>query len=167
MSEVSCRVFEFFEEQSEIHGFPLEALLVDTRLPLSVLQDRSEWVLWDDWAAISDRLEALIGPDAIREAGARIPQHGYSRPMIALGSALVRPVQLYEAVVRWLAPLLFRVLEFSVDVRSEVEVEVRIRIPEPHRPCACWMRMAEGSFRTLPSQLSPGSEAVVRAQILE
>jgi signal transduction histidine kinase len=166
MSDVSLRIFEFFETHADIHDFGIEQLLDGTGLTLDQASDRNGWVPWDTWAVLCTRFEAMVGTEATIEAGMRIPQMDYSAPTRALAGALARPTQLYEAVFRWLAPLMFRNLQFEVTSPSRNRVHIRATIPAPGAPCRAWMRMAEGSFRTLPGVLGVG-DAVVRATHLD
>ena len=73
MSEISCRVFEFFERHAETYGYSLEELVDGSGATLEVLQDPAQRVPWEAWAAICERFEQLVGgPDETVRAGAQI-----------------------------------------------------------------------------------------------
>ena len=165
MSEISCRVFEFFERHASTYGYSLDELVDGLDTDLSVLQDPSQRVPWAVWAGLSERFEALIGgPAESIAAGEQIIGMGFAGPVRTIGGALLAPAYVYEAAVRWLGPYLFRNLSWAVHRHAPGHLSIEITVPEHDPPSPAWFRLAEGAFRTVPQAVAAG-RATVLAQV--
>ncbi len=165
MSEISCRVFEFFELHAETYGYSLPELTEGLDAGLETLQDPSERVSWEVWAEICERFEQLVGgPDETVRAGEQIIEMGFSAPVRTIGGALLSPDLVYDAVVRWLGPYFFRNLIWHIDRSSPGNLTIRIAVPD-HQPASpAWFRMALGSFIKVPQAVN-ANDAIVSARV--
>lgn len=165
MPEVSCKIFEFFEVHADTYGYALEDLVAVTELPLETLQDRARYVPWADWAAVCERFSELVGGlDETERAGEAIIDMGFSDPTRNLSRALVRPEQVYDALFRWLVPVLFRSMDFACVRVSPGRLELRISQPTDGPVSMAWFRMAQGAFRRVPAVLGL-DDAIVRLEV--
>jgi signal transduction histidine kinase/CheY-like chemotaxis protein len=161
MSDVSCRVFEFFEKAAVDHGFALAPFVAGISLSLDELRDPTRYCPWDDWAELCERLEARIGAAAVIAAGTAIPKDmGWNQGWRAVMKGAIRVPLLYEASLRWVSPMLFRHASFRVHALSEQHLHVQIGYPERYRGCPPWFRMAEGALRGSPRVLGLPDAAV-------
>ena len=69
MSQVAARILAFYVEQAQKHGKPEGWLLEGTDYDL---KDLPEWIPWDDFCELTERIGALLGPEAMEEAGTEI-----------------------------------------------------------------------------------------------
>lgn len=151
MSEISCRLFEFFEWQAESLQVPVEELVEGTGLDLEQLRDPDAFVPWAGWARLCEATaDRLGGEEAMVEAGRTTLGMSFWGPGQALGRALVHPAHLYIAVVRWLGPALFRALDFSVERPADTRLRIMVRQPSATPPCRSWFLMALGAFERMP-----------------
>lgn len=163
MSDVSCRVFEYFDVAAREYGFPVESLLAGLDISLDHLRDPNRRVPWSTWAVLCDRLEARIGPDGIRNISGQIKDMNMSRTFLAVTSSILSVERLYRAVCLWLAPHLFRHATYSVEVHGPGRITIDIRIPEELPGSVAWLRMNEGALCTIPS-LVGAPDAQIRGQ---
>ncbi|MDJ0879660.1 MAG: ATP-binding protein [Halieaceae bacterium] len=164
MSDISCRVFEFFETGAAHYGYTLEQLVDGIDIELEVLQEPSNRVPWPVWSQICERFEVLAGgPECSLEWGRTIIDlDDASTPTRAIGGALVNTDLVYVAVARWLGPYFFRSHEWRVERLQPGHIILEINMPEPVSPA--WWRMAEGSFIAIPLAFG-GKPAQVNARI--
>lgn len=165
MSEISCRVFEFFDRSADTRGFPVESLLDGTGLTLSTVRDPSRFVAWASWARLCDRFaDRLPDEDALIEAGRTSMDMEFWRPAQTLGRALFHPEQLYEALARWLGPALFRSFAFSVERAKPGHIRVIVEQPEGVPPCRSWFLLMQGSLAGVPRVQGAEDALVVLTQ---
>ncbi len=150
MSDVSCRVFPFFEVAAEQARFPIEELTAGLPISLDELRDPSRHCSWEVWAELCDRLEARVDRATFLELGANMQRLPFSEGFLDLASSWIETPQLYRAITDWLAPVLFRNARFATIVHSSNRVTVTIDLPTDRRSGAAWMRLAASSLRRLP-----------------
>lgn len=164
MSDVSCRVFNFFETAAEVHGFDLEELVAGLDMPLPELQDPSRRAPWPLWAELCHRLEARIGAEQIWALSLQINEMSFARSFRQLTSTIISIERLYTAVCSWLGPFLFRHASYELKVHSRDRVTVDIRIPEHLTGCVPWLRMNEAALASVPHLLGAPT-AQVRSRV--
>ena len=164
MTDVSCRLFEFFERASATYPVDLSELTKGLSVDLAQLRQPDRFVPWEDWAALCERLEAEIGPAAILEIAEGVRDMESSRVWRSVVANVVHTRLVYEASIRWIAPTLFRHASYHLEVVSDSHLRVAIDIPRDRPGSSAWMRMNEGALRG--ATLSSGhGKATVRANI--
>lgn len=150
MPDVSCRLFEIYEDISRRREIPLADLVAGASTPLATFQDRGAYVPWDDWAKLCENTEALIGSEGMIEEGRRVVDYDFSRPTRRLSAILPGASPVYEAVFRWLAPLSFRNLGFAVVSLEPGRAVLSVEVPDHDVPCEPWFHIAQGSLAAVP-----------------
>jgi len=154
MREVSVRMLQFCVDLARIAEVDDRGLKL--RLSSLTLADATgaEWVDWDDFAALLERLELAVGgPDAMD----RLVRDGMktSFPELrAFATVFVRPLPLFDFVMTRFMSTMYR--HITID-RIEQLDDQRVRweqtIPASHRPCLTFHRMTESMVRGFPCHL--------------
>lgn len=153
MADVSCRMFEMYERGAQELGIPAERLLEGTTLSLEMLRNKRNRAPWDEWLVVCGNFEKAVGgPEAMRSWGYRVIEHDYTSVLRRLSGLLVRPSYLYQATIKWMAPVLYPHLEFSLSTRRN-GLQITIEMPEPHPKAPAWFRLVEGTLVVLPRLL--------------
>jgi PAS domain S-box-containing protein len=151
MHEVSSRVWSFFEEATRELGLDPKALLANTRLTLAELRNPKNRVDWDDWAAVCDRFEELAGgTEAMATLGRRTVDSRVVTAIRNLTAHVLEPGQVYDAIVRWYGPFLFRSHTWRSERLSRDSLRITLELLPTYRGSAAWFRLCIGMFETAP-----------------
>ncbi len=163
MSDVSCRVFEYFEVAARDYGFSIEELVDGLDVSLDELRRPDHRVPWPAWADLCSRLHERIGPDGLYEVSFKLNDMNMSQVFRAVTAGAVSVERLYSAVCNWLAPHLFRHARYQLTVHSSDRFTVDLFIPDDQPGSVPWLRMNEGALASVPLLLgAPPAEIHAR-----
>ena len=90
---------------AEGRGVPVSELLRGTGLPAETLHDHRQRISWDDWAALVERTQFLLGgPGVLEDAATEITQLSWNRALSSLGRIAWTEVQFLRLVATRIAP---------------------------------------------------------------
>ncbi len=152
--DVTTRAFSYFEVCARDGMVDLDELLAGVPLTRAQLEKPFGRVPWDGWAMLCNRFALLLGSDeAVRQSADATFSSEFIGPLKRLVGAIADTGDLYELAIRWLGPVMYRNLSFSITRDSPGHVRVDIRIPEDNLDSRAWLLMAEEAMRRLPRLL--------------
>lgn len=144
--------FAFFAEPLRELGRTEAEFIAGTGLSLEVLRDPTERVDWEDWATLCDRFADWVGTEAELERwGRSAATSGLVTPIRNVAGALVSSHQVYDAAVRWFAPIVYRSHRFRMERAGPRRVVITIELLPGFRGCRPWFVMALGGLAAAPS----------------
>lgn len=134
---VSHSVVEAIVAIADHAELPLGELCLGLTADEHDLRRRMGGLAWEDACALIDRIEARIGPERIRELGARVPQISPIAQTVL--RRLVRPRHMLYFVFRVLGPSMYPMYvvdhEEQLQPDGSVVVHISLRLKEGFRGC--------------------------------
>jgi len=134
---VSHFVVEAIVAMADHAELSLSELCVGLSVDEHDLRRRMGGLVWDDATALIDRIEQRVGPERIRELGARVPQISPIAQTVL--RRLVRPRQMLRFVFRTLGPSMYPMYVITHEEQEQpdgsVVVHVCLRLKEGFRGC--------------------------------
>jgi signal transduction histidine kinase len=143
-------------------GLDLYALVDGLRVPVHELEHPSEGCRWDDFAALCDRLHAVLGDDGMLAGGRRFLEIPKVAAFARIGAAFASPRGLYRMGVRY-SPSTFTVVSAHLSERSPVEVDVELVVRPDARDSRGFFVFNAGVLAAIPRMIGL-SDAVVEAR---
>ncbi len=119
---------------------------------------------WDDFAALCDRVQELLGDEVLEELGAEhvdSPRVRFIRYVVSLART---PAELFEIGQRWVARSVFLCVRSEVDQLPDGNLRVTLDIPAPYRGSEAFFRIYLGAMRAVPRCLG-GDHVPVECEI--
>ncbi len=166
MSDVSCRVYAYFQAAEQAGWLNVDALLEDLPLSRKFLEKPSNRVPWHVWRQLCERSGQQLGTaDRIRDSGAfaiNPTVAGYLGPAATIFSS---PRDIYRIAFRWLCPSVHRAHRFTYAELPDGRLELGIEVKDGYEGCLTFMLMYEGALRAVP-RFVRHPDAVVSATVL-
>ncbi|MEM6930157.1 MAG: hypothetical protein AAF602_24670, partial [Myxococcota bacterium] len=145
----------------------LDALTAEGRHPLDYYEDPSNRAEWSDWAELCERFERQLegGDEALIATAEYVVAPDVAGPMWQLTDRLVDPRDLYVLGFRYVAPLLFHEIRFTIEDLDHRRLRTRASLTEGARGCRPWMVVFAGTMTHLPTMLGL-PQAVVELEAL-
>jgi PAS domain S-box-containing protein len=163
VNKVSCQALGLPLRIARLAGFDLESML-DGLDAKARSEDPAEFLPWDDFATLWDRVAARVPGDAALIDLARRATEATSTT--GLGAAFkaerLSPRQVYELLMKFTGPRLFQPVHFRGEERPDGALELEVVIDASLAPCRAWLLGFEGALGPLPMLVGLPASSVER-----
>ncbi len=150
-ADVVCRAFGYFETCEARGIVEMDPILDELGIERRQLDVSTNRISWDAWAAICNRFTEAVGEEEAESSGYLVTEiEGFAGPLSAATGMFTAPESLYRVALTWLAPFMYRNLEFTYEPLRDGRLEVTARIPDDNRGSRGYMLMFQGALRTIP-----------------
>jgi signal transduction histidine kinase len=153
MKEVSCRVFDVFLLRLKQRGIPADALVHDTDVSLTTLQNRNERISWSDLVAIMRNTRQIFTDEEYVEIG----QAFLRSPMMRFVSVIGRILFTARDFYGWLTKAkdgagnqMFTCIATSSREIGTNELEVELKLFPGYEMCWDFFVVSKGMFMEVP-----------------
>ncbi len=141
------RVLANLIERCEREGLATEHLAEGLSHDLAWFGIESNWVGWDDFMIIMERVEALVGAERFAAMLEAISRDPLNRTVRASLSFAVSPMQLYTLMIRWYGPYLYPVHTATLHRLGRDRIQVELSVPTRYRSSEVFFRTSAAAFR--------------------
>ncbi|MEO0601511.1 MAG: ATP-binding protein [Myxococcota bacterium] len=133
----------------------LDALLEGGRYSRAHYETPSNRVEWSEWARLCETLAVQIegGEARLIATAAFVVAPEVAGPIRQLAQRLVDPRDLYVLSFRYVAPLVFHEIHFTIENLDHRRLQTRARLKAGARGCRPWMVVFAGVMAELPTML--------------
>lgn len=154
MREVSVRMLHFCFDLARTAGVDELALTDDLGSLAAVDGKEPDWIDWDDFVEVIERLELLVGgPEGMSRAVRDAVPTAYPE-LRAFAAVFVRPIPFFTFVMTRLMRTMYRHITIErIDRVGEDRVRWSQTIPEPYRACEAFHRTTIAMAHVFPCHL--------------
>jgi signal transduction histidine kinase len=156
MNEVSCRIFEIFEDPLATKGVPAEAMVAGTQVALARLRNKKERIDWHEFVAIMRNLRPHFTDDEYLELGRSHMRSPPLRFAFVIGRLLFSAMDFY----RWfnkpregVGNQLFTCIIPKHRELAGNEIELELTLPDGYEVCWDFFIVTAGNMEELPRLL--------------
>ena len=151
---------------AEGRGVPVSELLRGTGLPAETLHDHRQRISWDDWAALVERTQFLLGgPGVLEDAATEITQLSWNRALSSLGRIAWTEVQFLRLVATRIAPAVYPCLDVHCESLGRKRYLFSVRVDASRRDSSAVMRLFAGFVRGVPRMVGQTRWAEMEADV--
>jgi DNA-binding CsgD family transcriptional regulator len=149
MQCVSWRAAAIILETARLGGVDPRSLVQGLTFDETSLR-KVRWVGWDEYCALAERLEALVGTERLeRVTLERLP----IREVHEIAGSILEPRLLFQFIFRVLDPIVFPPVAFRYNDLADGHVQIEWRIRHEARPCIALNRISVGGIKAIPRYL--------------
>ena len=110
---------------------------------------------WDLFTRLLDRMESLVGTDAIIEEASKqfIEESEFTQTTRAMASFFISPYQIYWLIIRWRGPSLFLNLKVDVSELADGRIRLKLEVPPPFRGSELFFKISKASMTNAPKMI--------------
>ncbi|MCG8591534.1 MAG: ATP-binding protein [Proteobacteria bacterium] len=166
MSEVSCRAVAPLLTLLDSEGIPAEDLIADTSLSLEVLRRGDKRIPWNDWAALCERIQVLVGGTdslvQLMSEHVRVPGgFDFIRKVAAL---MYTPRDVFWAGTVFMGRNLFSIVQDDFQDLPDGRIQEVLRIPPPYRDSPAFFHIMRAVLIGTPGLIG-APDAVVEMEL--
>ncbi len=161
MREVSCRALSGFRDYTLQRGVDWRDVTSGLRATPDQLRNQREWIDWEDFAAILERVEIECGVGSCAAAGRSGINSEVTSPLRRLAGGLLKLTYLYRFGVAWLIPFLLREVQSEFEVLERDRLRIQFRIPQHFPETPLFFQGVRGGLEGLPSLVGLSPATVV------
>ncbi|HET9624705.1 MAG TPA: ATP-binding protein [Kofleriaceae bacterium] len=168
MNEVSCRIFEIFEQPLEAKGLSPELMVANTGVSLARLRNKKERIAWAEFAQVMHNLRPHFSDDEFRELGRTHMRSPSLRFAFVIGRLLFSVMDFY----RWfnkpregIGNQLFTCVISDHREISSNEIELDLTLPDGYDLPWNFFLTASGNMEELPRLLGLPRSTVTLTKI--
>jgi signal transduction histidine kinase len=167
INEVSCRIFEIFEEPLAAKGLPAELMVAHTGVSLARLRNKKERIAWAEFAQVMNNLRPHFTDDEFRELGRTHMRSPSLRFAFIVGRLLFSVMDFYRWVnkPRGVGAQLFPCVISDHREISDTEIEVDLTLPEGYALPWNFFITTSGNMEELPRLLGLPRSTVTLTEI--